>query len=264
MRLAHSLVLTRRFWLVVVALAFGGLVFAPWYVLFAVQPLLPRSFVVVPWWYQVLFLYTFASALSFSRFEIYVLVSLLGVVAVVAAWQWSRPNRIVRGLFLVSLLSILAFPWLFRYQPALVAAPGYAMRLPTQPGWLDGVVKSHQAVAEVQPCAYTLLGWSNDAVLYYQAACKTTTPQTWVIAPDREASPRLVDSAPPGLSTERAPTSILDWVRAEGVRPASAEPDVRRVHLREGSLMSPDGRWVALIARHVYGPEDVVLVSPVE
>jgi hypothetical protein len=33
------------------------------------------------------------------------------------------------------------------------------------------------------------------------------------------------------------------------------------VYLREGNLVSRDGDWVALIARHMYGPEDVVIVK---
>jgi hypothetical protein len=251
-----------RFWLVAIALAIGGMVFAPWYIFFAVLPLLHAPFQAFTLWYSIFFVFDFVRALSMSQLEIYLMVSLLGIAAALAAWFWSRPNRVLRGLLLLSLLAILAFPWLFRYQPALVAAPGHTMRLPTQPGWLDGVVKSNQISAEIRPCTYTLLGWSKDAVLYYQAACKAAPPQLWAIAPDREESARPVDSAPLELGVQKAPVSISDWVRADGVWPPSAEPNARRLNLREGSLISPDGRWVALIARHAYGPEDVVLLSP--
>ncbi len=263
MRLAHLSNAPLRFWLLLVALGIGGVVFAPWYVLLAMQPLLPHSFTSVPPpFYMILFLFDFLRALAFSRIEIYLFVSLLGIAAVLGAWMWARPSRMMRGLLLLSLLAILAFPWLYRYQPALVAAPGYAMRLPTQPGWLEGVVKWNQVAAETRPCTYALLGWSQEAVLYYQADCKGTPLQVWAIAPDREASARPFGSAPLQLVAERAPVTITDWVRAGGVWPPNEEPNARRVNLREGSLVSPDGRWVALIARHVYGPEDVVLVSP--
>jgi hypothetical protein len=30
---------------------------------------------------------------------------------------------------------------------------------------------------------------------------------------------------------------------------------------QESGLAAPDGKWLALIARHIYGPEDVLVVS---
>jgi hypothetical protein len=45
------------------------------------------------------------------------------------------------------------------------------------------------------------------------------------------------------------------------VRPADAEPGVRGLKVRVDGLASPDGRWVAVVVRHVYGPEDVILVG---
>ena len=255
------LIRSRHFWLVAFALAIGGVVFAPFYVLMAIRPFLPTSFRVVPYWYQLIMLFQFLGALLFSHAATYLLISLLGIGAALMALLWARPHWIVRVLLILTLLAILAFPWVYRYQPALVAAPGYAMRVPTQPSFLDGVVKSNQAAAEIRPCTYTLLGWSADVTLYYQAQCDNNAGQTWAIAPNREANARLVTSAPTDLFAERAPASTFDLVRAAGVSPATEEPNVRRVYLREGNLVSRDGDWVALIARHLYGPEDVVIVK---
>ncbi len=261
MHAAHPLILTHRFWLVAIALAIVGVVFAPWYLLSAAVRLAPAMFDSVPAWYRFFYLFNLLRAVSFSRVEIYLLVSLLGIAGVLAAWLWSRPSHVVRALLLVSLLAILAFPIFYRYQPALVAAPGYSMRFATQPGLLDGVVKRNQVTTETRPCEYALLGWTKEAELYYQAQCADAPMQMWAIAPDRETSARSVASAPLELYVERAPVSVSERVRAAGVWPASEESNARRVYLREGSLISQDGYWVALIARHLYGPEDVILVS---
>ncbi len=258
--MTYPLIRSRRFWFIAFALFIGGVIFAPFYVLLAIHPFLPTSFRVVPYWYQFIMLFQFLHALLFSLAATYFLISLLGIGAALVALLWARPHWIVRVLLILTLLAILAFPWVYRYQPALVAAPGYAMRVPTQPSLLDGVVKSNQAAAEIRPCTYTLLGWSTDSMLYYQAECDNAA-QTWAIAPNREENARLVTSAPADLFVERAPASTFDLVRAVGVARATEEPDARRVYLREGNLVSRDGDWVALIARHLYGPEDVVIVK---
>ncbi len=254
---------SHRFWLTTSALVIGGVLFVPFYLMMAIQPLLPTSFRVVPAWYEFLVLFHVLRALLFSNLTLYLAISLIGIGAGLVALVWGRPRWLVRALLVLLLLAIIAFPWVFRYQPVLVAASGYAMRVPTQPGLLDGVVKLNQSIAEIQPCAYTLLGWSVDTTLYYQAQCGNDPAQTWAVAPDRETSARLVASAPDDLFAERAPISLLDLVRADTVSPASEDPNAHRVFVREGSLISRDGSWIALIAWHVYGPEDVVIVQRV-
>ncbi len=257
------MILSRRFWLTALSLLIGGILFVPFYVMLAIQPFLPTTFRVVPAWYEFLVLFHVLRALLFSNLTVYLAISLLGIGAGVVALLWVRPHWFVRLILVLSLLAIIAFPWVFRYRPALVAAPGYAMRVPTQPGLLDGVVKLNQSIVEIQPCEYTLLGWSADAILYYQVQCDSDPAQTWAIAPDRETNARLVTTVPADLFVDRASISLFDRVRADTVSPASEEPNARRVHLREGSLISHDGSWVALIAWHVYGPEDVVIVQGV-
>jgi hypothetical protein len=54
----------------------------------------------------------------------------------------------------------------------------------------------------------------------------------------------------------------VDWVYAGSVRPASAEPMARELAIRHHeALVSGDGRYLALIARHLYGPEDVLVLQ---
>jgi hypothetical protein len=148
------------------------------------------------------------------------------------------------------------------YQPAVVAAPGYDMLWPTRPGLWAGAVKGVQTWMEVRPCDYEVLGWSTDGALFYEEACQDTPAQVWAYDAGRSGRPYQVEAAPVGLVQEIVPRrSILERVRVPFVRPADEEPNVRSLQVRLDGLASPDGRWVALVVRHVYGPEDVIVVS---
>ena len=137
------------------------------------------------------------------------------------------------------------------------------MRVPTQPGFLGGVIKAAQAGAEKVPCKYELLGWNVTNQLFYQSACGNDAAVTWWYDPrGPSGEPHVTPRAPGGLARdEMLSYEVLDRVRASGVWPPDAEPGTRSIQLRQGSLRSPDGQWVALVARHVYGPEDVVIVQ---
>jgi hypothetical protein len=148
------------------------------------------------------------------------------------------------------------------YQPAVVAAPDHEMHWPTQPGLWASVVKSYQRFFEIRPCEHTVLGWSAEGTLFYQEARGDSHPQAWAYDPDEGTEPRWVEAAPVDLLQEAIPrSSILEWVRSPRVRPADAEPMVRNLKVRVDSLASPDGRWVAVIVRHIYGPEDVIILG---
>lgn len=192
----------------------------------------------------------------------YLALSAVGILLALAALRFGRPSRVLRVAEALTLVAILVFPWLFHYQAPLVAAPGHVMHVPTMPGLVEGVAKQAQAFAELIPSTYTLLGWSRDGVLYYQETVKATqTTRTWAYVPGAAARPQLVaaptDIVPSAVSPRQ---SLLPLVRAP-VSPASAEPASRGYAIRQDGLASPDGRWVAAVARHTYGPEDVVVVA---
>ena len=150
----------------------------------------------------------------------------------------------------------------FRYQPAVVAAPGCEMRWPTRPALGASVVKSYQRFFETRPCEYTVLGWSAEGTLYYQEACRDNLPQVWAYDLEKGSQPYRVETSPRDLLQETVPRRlILEMVRSPGVRPADAEPMVRELEVRVDGLASPDGRWVAVVARHIYGPEDVIVLG---
>jgi len=150
----------------------------------------------------------------------------------------------------------------FRYQPAVVAAPGYDMAWPTRPGPAASVVKSYQRFFEIRPCEVTLLGWSAGGILYYREACRESDPRVWAYDPEAGGRPSRIDASPADLLQEIVPRrSILEWVRSPQVLPADAEPDVRALEVRVDGLASPEGRWVAVVVRHVYGPVDVIVLG---
>jgi hypothetical protein len=153
--------------------------------------------------------------------------------------------------------------FLARYQPAVVAAPGYDMYWPTQPaGARAAIIKSYRRFVETRTCDYAILGWSVEGMLYYQETCEDGEPQTWSYAPGSESEPSAVEASPPDIFQQTVPRhTILDWVRVPQVRPADAEPSVRGLAVRVDGLASPSGRWVAVVVRHVYGPEDVLVLE---
>lgn len=187
---------------------------------------------------------------------------LLGIGLILTALLERSPRRITRVLLALALLAILVIPWLYRYGPAVVAAPGYEMRWPTQPDLLGSMVKRYQAFWEIRPCDYTVQGWSLEGVLYYEEACNDRAPQVWAYNPEQDSHPRQVDAAPVDLVHKTIPRSwILERVWSPSVRPSDIEPGVRSIKVREHGVASADGRWVAVVVRHIYGPEDIIVLS---
>jgi hypothetical protein len=197
---------------------------------------------------------------------VYLAVSVLGVAASIATLAASfagtaRPlARRWRVAAALSLLAIAAFPFVYRYTPALNAAPGYQMLWVTEPTLWDGLTKRAQITLEQRPCTYTLLGWDAD-VLVFKAAC-SAGEQVWRYQPGAGHSAELVRETPPVLARLEREASKL--VRADGVQPAHVESSTRTLHLSGAALASPDGRYVAVIARHFYGPEDILVIAPAE
>jgi len=193
----------------------------------------------------------------------YVTISVAGLALTVAAFLWARPvthsaSRLALGL---GLLSILVFPWFYRYQPAVEAAPGHTMQVLTRPGLLEGVAKRAQVSLEIRPCEYTLLGWTPDNTLHYRAVCENRPAQMWAYDPQQY---RLaLEAAEPfaKLVQDTSGVTVLDQVRASGVYPPEEEFNARCMAVRGSGLLSPNGHWVAVLVQHLYGPQDVLILE---
>jgi hypothetical protein len=161
------------------------------------------------------------------------------------------------GLFLVALTTLLGgfVVYNYRYYPAVVAAPGYTITTPTQPGnLLSGSIMRLRADLELGgPCQYHLSGWSEDNILYYEAVCRWRQRQLWAFDPDSDNRPYQVDNLPSVMIANEVIGFPYVWVRdwlapASGnVQPATetvSEESYRNMIIRgQPVLASPNGRW---------------------
>lgn len=161
------------------------------------------------------------------------------------------------------LVSLTVAALVFNYRPAVTAAPGHQMRWPTQPDLRGSIVKGYQAALDQgRTCAYSLLGWDGEGTLFYLEDCQDSDARLWSFDPEDSRGPYHVETVAANLVQETvARDSILEMVRSPLVRPREAEPNVRALEVRADGLASPDGRWVAAVVRHIYGPEDVIVLT---
>lgn len=115
-------------------------------------------------------------------------------------------------------------------------------------------------MAERVPCRYELEGWDAKEQLYYTATCRGTASY-WRYAPATEWREQ-VEAIPSALIAERSDRdTVLARLRAPGVRPTRQEPSVRSLLLRDAGLVSPDGRYTAVITNHQYSVQDVMALK---
>jgi hypothetical protein len=223
--------------------------------------------------FALLFVPIFFTSMLLGDMTRYLVVSLTALVLTLVALVWLVARA--RGqvwrrkcfyLLAVALVAILAFPLLMRYQPAVKAVPGVELRLVDKPGLLAGTVKSCQAAAEVRGCQYEPLGWADAQTLVYRQWCggyydvegwnpgSPTAPQAYRLDTDT-VTPFEGDAD--ALSRDSCPRSTC-------VNPGLAETHPGGGHFPgqyETVLISPDGHWVAFTAEHIYGPEDLLVIS---
>jgi len=257
-------------WLVPVSLIFIGVFFGSRYIRFPFA-LLAQSVDTMPtplWlsrrlrWLWLGFFLLYPIDLLFTSLTVYLALSAVGLVLGIAAIAVARPGRLSLGFLLLGLLAIAALPLANRYRPAVTVDPGRAqLRVPTQPGRIAGVVKSAQAGAEVRQCEYKLLGWSKESALYGEETCGTRH-RTWVYWPMSDQRLQTVTVVPTDLLQQSVSREDL---RTEGVRATIPHDETLRISVRESGMASPENSsqtsaWYAFVARHVYGPEDVVVI----
>ncbi len=253
--------MSKQNWLSPLGLLLSWGLFVPFYLVY-IFGLFSLFQIDPPRWLGILiFPPVMLTSTAFTHLSIYLTATLLGIGSIAAALKWERSNRGVRVLLVLGLLAILFYAFVTPYQPAVFAADEYEMDWLTQPGLLDGVAKRAARFSETRPCSYQLLGWSEEGVLYYKAICQANEPAYWAYTPGQAAE--RVDAIPITLNRDVVSASdAMDWVYAGSVRPASAEPMARELAIRHHeALLSGDGRYLALIARHIYGPEDVLVLQ---
>jgi hypothetical protein len=226
------------------------------------------------WFFGIVGAYPFLSAWLLSTMARYVTISLVALVlsstALIRLIMQERRQIWRCEHFYASLIAfagVLAFPLLMRYQPAVRAAPGVELRLVERPGPIEGAVRDCQAAAEVRGCQYEPLGWADAQTLVYRQWCDgryemgvwhpgdSRPPQAYHLDTD-EVTPFEADLD--ALTRETCAPSIC-------VLPALAKREPFEPGYYPGryedALISPNGRWVAFTAEHVYGPEDLIVTS---
>jgi hypothetical protein len=247
-------------------IAIGGVVFIPVYILAIASTLVPltpmpsgvsgilSTLPFIPFY--------FVSIVFFGNATSYLLVSVASLILGIAALAWGHPGRWARISALIIILAVIAFPLWYRYTPPVSGAPGYSMQVVTQPNFFNGIVKMSQVVTEKRPCEYTLLGWSTNNHLYYQATCGKV--ELWRYDPLSNRNERMM-AVPDDLSQVIiSESSVVNMVRADGVRPKEYESTTRPLYVQSKGYVSPDQQWVAVVTRHIYGPEDIVVLTASE
>ncbi len=227
-----------------------------------------------PWLFFGIGTYPLLSASLLGDVTRYVILSLAALLLTLVALIWLLARE--RGqiwrrkrfyLLAVALVSILAFPLLMRYRPAVQAAHAVELRVVEEPGLLAGTVKQCQAAAEICECQYEPLGWATAQTLVYRKWCNgyydagswhpgaPQPPQAYHLDTD-EVTPFNGDLD--ALARESCPLS-------QCVSPALAEKQLFPLGYLPGqykdALISPNGRWIAFTAEHIFGPEVLLVMS---
>jgi hypothetical protein len=159
------------------------------------------------------------------------------------------------------------------YQPAITARPDAVLRWVNAPsGRLDAIARSLQAMAEQRPVVYEPLGWADNQRFAYRERhdARFDRSGAWH---EGAPGPFLVYDLESGTSSPWA-GALEDLVVQPCAMSDCVAPLTERFYAGSGwlylpgnynaVLSSPDGRWVALVVRHIYGPEDLVVVGSAE
>lgn len=256
----------RHTWLVPAALIFVVVIFGSHYALFprALAWRALKASPLVPWLDRAMersltatYFGLYPLYLLLTSLPVYLVASAVGLGLAVAALILVRPARIGQIALWLSILAVVGIPAARWYQPAVTVAGNQVVaRVPTQPGLIRGVVKAVQSGTEVRRCEYELLGWSEQDALYGEEVCGDRR-RLWVYWPMSDRRLQTVETVPDDLTGE--PVTREQLVEAGVTARMPGDPELRIV-VREPGLASREGWWVAFVARHLYGPEDVVVL----
>ncbi len=193
-------------------------------------------------------LYLYPRALLLSRPVPYLVTSLGSLGLAISALWVGKPGKLTRWLLVTTIVTIFIYPFTAAYQPAVIANPGYTLYNATQPPFLLGPTKSAQVGAEIHRCSCILLGWHKEN-LYYAEHC-AGVHSNWSYSLLTHHAARI-SAVPDALTRNAASLSSL----------AVRSRNPYKIHEAAGIFTSPNGQWHAFVAQHIYGPEDVLLIS---
>jgi hypothetical protein len=185
------------------------------------------------------------------------------ILVMVAAVATTASKRSPRSLLATAGLASIALsgPLVAWYTPALSAIdPSKTLHVTNATG-VTGLLMLRHRLGERTPCTYTLISWREPTLLEYSAHCAgRDETRLFDTQSRRTQATSWAANGDHGLSARRMPFGdALELVRAP-VSSAEHEFPTRRIMLKGDGLLSPEGRWVALITQHIYGPQDVIIV----
>ena len=222
-----------------------------------------------------------AVAMLFADLTRYMVFSLLAVLlltgALIRLAIRSRQHVVRIAQFYLLVLGIgcvLGFAWLHQYEPAVRPAPNAQLQMVQAPDLLTGIVRRNQASAEIPGCAFEVLGWADADSLVYREWCggfyDPSNHYAW-----KEGAPAAPRAYRVGTKTDLPYAGDLKALSRETcgyascVRPLLDKDYVhtfsrspRYPTVPDDSVLSPDGKWVTFRAKHVYGPEDLLIIGP--
>ncbi len=216
----------------------------------------------------------FADPSRYLIFSLLALLFLLGWLIQLVIDSRGNLSKLPQFYLLVlGIACVLAFPWLHPYEPAVRPARDAQLQMVEAPDFVMGVVRRSWVSAEIPGCAFETLGWADADTLVYRKWCggffDPNNHYAW--KEGAPTPPRLYradtksDLPYTGDLTALARETCLYW---SCVRPLlekdyvhSSSPSARYPAVSNDSVVSPDGKWVAFRARHVYGPEDLLVIG---
>jgi hypothetical protein len=238
--------------LLVAALGFGGLLFIGRYLVMGLMYVAQRLDLPTAVIAGLDLAYLYPLGVLFAQPGIYWGFSGLSLLLIAAALIGARPERTLTAALVTVALIVVGSAVFLRSRPAVEARPGVSMRVPTLPGWWERPAKYFRIGVERRRCSYTIEGWDRSGGLLYVETCGERQ-RRWRYVPASDTR-TPVDAIVDLLVTERV-ARPTDRVTAR--IPGDLGLDLT---IRTPVFRSPDGRWEAFVARHVYGPEDVVVV----
>jgi hypothetical protein len=242
-----------RRWVVPIVLLIGGLLFIP---LFAFGLLSAVHAEQNPVGALCIFLGVFFGRFVATKTSYLLVGTLIGAGLFESGLALrKRLHGVLWGLGVLVFLSIVITPFLYRYEPPVTAAPGRQMMVVTHKEPFDGFIGRVQELIELTPERSKIIGWTVDNILVYQSRSPSQHVHTFVFDPVGNDGPKTMDINGPELASRQIPVFVRDafWSK-DGKESESAG------FVDANGWLSPDGQWAATVARHAFGPEDVIVV----
>lgn len=194
----------------------------------------------------------------FSNTLTYWLICGGGILFALISFCWGNPSK-MNKIWSLTLLILILFGMLTPYAPAVQPSNGHLMLSATPPMVFERGLKNLQAFGEVTSCGYALNGWEKQSLFYTETCANSAKVFQFDLSSQKST---VASVATRSLLTQKIPnTAVLDYVQVANIKPAEAELSVRGLSVKGDGMLSPNGEWLALVTRYLYGPEDVVVIK---